>query len=107
MMTQKIKSISNPKLSLNILTPEEIQRIHEATLEVIETVGVSFPSEKALDILEAHGAQVDPQAKIAQIPAKIVEEHLAMAPPTYTLAAVDPELDLPLDGYDSTVLLIE
>jgi len=100
-MTQKIKGISNPKLSLNILTEGQIQQIHTATLEVIESTGVRFPSNKALDILEAHGAQVDRQAQVARIPGHIVEEYLAKAPPTYTLAALDPELDLPLDGNHS------
>lgn len=100
-MTQKIKGISNPKLSLNILTPAEVEQIHTATLEVIETVGVRFPSDKALDILEAHGATVDRQAKVARIPGPVVEEYLAKAPPVYDLAALDENLDLPMDGNHS------
>ena len=100
-MTQKIASISKPKLSVNVLTQEEIEQIHEATLHVIEDVGVSFPSKEALDILEAHGAQVDRESMIAKIKGDIVMEYLAKAPPTYTLAARDPELDLPLDGEHS------
>lgn len=97
-MPGQIKSIHNPKLSLNILRPEEVRQIHAATLEVIERTGVRFPSAKALDILEAHGAQVDRQTMVARIPGQIVEEYLAKAPPSYTLAALDPALDLPLDG---------
>ena len=31
-MTKKIKSITNPKLSLRYLTPAEVQQIHDATL---------------------------------------------------------------------------
>jgi len=100
-MSQKIKSIHSPKLSLNILTPEEVRQIHTATLDVIESVGVRFPSEKALDILEAHGAQVNRETMVARIPGHLVEEYLAKAPPAYTLAALDPALDLPLDGNHS------
>jgi hypothetical protein len=40
-MSKKIKSITNPKLSLNILTPGK--RIHEATLQIIENTGVPHP----------------------------------------------------------------
>ena len=36
-MAGKIKSITNPALSLNILSVEDVQRIHSATLEIIET----------------------------------------------------------------------
>ena len=58
-MPKTIKSITNPKLRLEILTPAEIKKIHEATLWIIEKVGVRFPSKRALDIWAAHGAAVD------------------------------------------------
>ena len=58
-MSKHIKSISNPKLKLEILTTEEVQKIHEATLWIIEHVGVRFPSQRALGIWEANGATVD------------------------------------------------
>jgi trimethylamine--corrinoid protein Co-methyltransferase len=100
-MDQRIKSISNPKISLNILSNEEVQRIHTATLDVIESVGVKFPSEKALGIIEAHGGKVDHDSKIAKIPGDIVEKYIGKAPSTYSLAAGNPDLDLPLDGNHS------
>ncbi len=97
-MTGKIKSITNPKLSLDILSPEEIQRIHTATLDVIEKVGVRFPSRRALDIWEAHGAQVNRDSSVVKVPGQIIEDALKLAPPKYDLAARLPEQDLPLDG---------
>lgn len=97
-MGRKIKSISDPRISLNILSPEDVQRIHTATLDVIESVGVRFPSHKALDIWEAHGATVDRDTMIVKAPGHLIEEALKKAPPVYTLAARDPEQDLPLDG---------
>jgi trimethylamine--corrinoid protein Co-methyltransferase len=97
-MTGEIKSITNPKLSLEILSPEEIQRIHTASLDVIETAGIRFPSKRAMDIWEAHGAQVDRNSSIVKIPGHIIEEALRLAPPSYDLAARNPEQDLPLDG---------
>src|SRR3972149_1681701 len=99
--TKKNAANENPKISLNILTEDEVRRIHTATLDVIESVGVKFPSPKALDILQAHGAKVDRATSIAKIPGHVVEAALAAAPPTYTLAARDPALDLPLDGRHS------
>jgi trimethylamine---corrinoid protein Co-methyltransferase len=41
------------------LTPQEVQKIHDATLHIIENVGVRFPSKRALEIWEANGATVD------------------------------------------------
>ena len=63
-MSKNIKSITNPKLRLEILTPQEVKQIHDATLHIIENVGVRFPSARALDIWEGSGATVDRETKI-------------------------------------------
>lgn len=97
-MAGKIKSITNPKLRLEILTPQEVQRIHDATLQIIEKVGVRFPSQKALEIWQAHGAEVDREKMIVRAKPELIEEALKAAPPVYPLAARDPSQDLPLDG---------
>lgn len=97
-MNGKIKSITNPKLSLNILSQEEIHRLHTASLDVIETAGIRFPSKRALDIWEAHGAKVDRNTSIVKVPGHVIEEALKLAPAKYDLAARNPEQDLPLDG---------
>jgi trimethylamine--corrinoid protein Co-methyltransferase len=83
---------------LEILSPAAIRRIHEATLDVIETVGVRFPSELALDLWEAHGATVDRATSVVKVPGHVIEAALRTAPPVYTLAARDPSRDLALDG---------
>lgn len=100
-MEPQIKSISNPKISLNILTQKDLLSIHNATMDVLQSVGVKFPSKKALSILKAHGCKVDDDNAIVKFPGDIVERYLAQAPPSYTLAAQDPVLDLPLDGNHS------
>jgi len=97
-MSKNIKSISNPKLKLEILTNEEIKKIHEATLWIIENVGVRFPSRRALEIWEANGATVDRDKKIVKVKGDVIEEALKKCPPAYPLAARDPQQDLPLDG---------
>ncbi len=97
-MTGKIKSITNPKLSLEILSAEEVKRLHTASLDVIESTGIRFPSKRALDIWEAHGANVDRNTSIVKVPGHIIEEALKLAPAQYDLAARHPEQDLHLDG---------
>lgn len=97
-MSGKIKSVTNPRLSMSILSSEDVKRIHRATLEIIESAGVKFPSARALDIWEAHGAKVDRGTMIVKVPGHVIEDALKKAPPAYTLAARDPSLDLPLDG---------
>ena len=98
---RKITPIVAPRLRLEVLSPADVRRIHGATLEVLETVGVRFPSTRALDILAEAGAQVDRKTMIVRFPGPLIESALAQAPATYTLAARDPALDLPLDGRHS------
>ena len=97
-MSEKIKSISNPRLSLNVLDAHEVQRIHTATLDVIENTGVRFPSRRALDIWVANGAPVDYATQIVKAPGTLIEAALKQAPPVYSLAAINPDQDLPMDG---------
>ena len=97
-MSRNIKSISNPKLKLEILTKEEVKKIHEATLWIIEHVGIRFPSQRALEIWEANGATVDREKKIVKVKGDVIEEALTKCPPAYPLSARDPQQDLSLDG---------
>jgi len=97
-MSKNIKSITNPKLKLEILTTEEVLKLHEATLWIIEHVGVRFPSQRALEIWAAHGAAVDRETKIVRARPQLIEDALAKCPPKYGLAARERGQDCSLDG---------
>lgn len=97
-MGNKIKSIQNPQISLEILSQDDLQQIHQATLQVIADTGVRFPSRRALEIWDKNGARVDYDTMVVKAPGELIEEAIKLCPPSYTLAARDPEQDLPLDG---------
>lgn len=97
-MSKLIKSITNPKLSLNILTPAEVKKIHDATLDIIENVGVRFPSKRALEIWAANGAIVDHDKMIVKVKPHIIETALKQAPPAYSLGARDAQQNCIMDG---------
>ncbi len=59
--------------------------VHQATLEVLEGTGVDVRHEKALALLGKAGARVD-GARV-RIPRELVDEALAQAPRTVTLAS--------------------
>ena len=58
---------------LRILAQDEVERIHQASLDVLADTGVMFHSQRALDVLEAHGASVDRETTVARIPAATVD----------------------------------
>jgi trimethylamine--corrinoid protein Co-methyltransferase len=79
------------------LWPEEgLEAIHEASLRLLERVGVRADSAAARGWLAAAGCTPGPQGRLL-IPRAVVEAALAACPPRFTLAARDPERSLPVD----------
>jgi len=97
MTTSRINPIA-PRLRWDALAPNDIERIHEATLEILEDTGIRFPSAKALDILARGGCLVDRATEVAKFPRKVVAEAVALAPREYVLAGRDPACDMVIDG---------
>lgn len=79
----------------NFFTQEQKQRIHEASLEILENVGLMVHSEKARTIFAKHGCKVNSQG-IVNIPKSIVEECRKSFVPTYKFTARDPKYDVTL-----------
>ena len=90
-------SFSNQPL-LQLLSREEIEAIHLASLKILEEVGVMIQSEEALKIVANAGADVDATRKIARIPQHLVKESLVKAPSTIRLYSRDGKSDLLLEG---------
>ncbi len=95
-MTPRINPIA-PRLHWDVLSSSDIERIHEATLTILEDVGIRFPSARALDILEANGCLVDRTTEIAKLPRKVVTEAVGLVPDQYLLAGRDPDCDMVID----------
>lgn len=85
------------KNRIKILTKREIDLVHQATLEVLESTGVMFYDEEARKILREAGARVSHNG-LTRIPASLVENALASAPKQITLHARDPNNDIVLNG---------
>jgi trimethylamine--corrinoid protein Co-methyltransferase len=86
------------KLHFDVLTVDQVTEIREATLQVLQSVGVHFPSERALKIFAEHGAQVDAESQIVRLPPDLVEEAMSHAPRIYTLSGRTKGANLTLDG---------
>lgn len=78
------------------LKDAEVLRIHEASLEILETVGIKVRNERAREIYAKHGCNVDAQTLVVKIPRNIVEECRKSYVPTYTFTAQDPKFDIVL-----------
>ena len=84
------------KFTAEFLSTEEQERVHAESLRILENVGVKFHGQKALPLLEKHGARVDWDARIARLPAELISESLKAAPKSFVLGARNPAHDFPL-----------
>lgn len=80
------------------LTDEAVSRIHEASLEVLERVGIEVLPSEAREIFRAAGARVDAGADRVYLPRAMVEDALATAANEVVLCGRDPRHDLRLGG---------
>ncbi len=82
---------------VRFLDDDQLDRMQDATLKVLEEVGVRFPNERSLEILGGHGCQVDAATQVVRFPRDLVLRAMAQAPRTFRMAARNPEFDLVLE----------
>ena len=78
---------------LTMFTPDDLQRIHEATMYILEKVGMQVYLEEALDIYAEGGCNVDKEKQIVKIPPRVVEQAVKQAPSKVLFAARNPKFD--------------
>jgi len=74
-----------------LLTQEQVERIHEASLEILEDVGLKVRYEPARELFKQHGCVVDGER--VKFPRAVVEKYRKMAPSTFTFRGRDPKFD--------------
>ena len=82
-----------------LFSPDELDRIHDASLRILETTGMHMElSGERYDHLEKAGARVDRENHRVYFTREMVENALETSPSQYTLGARVEENRLPLDG---------
>ncbi len=76
-----------------LLTQAEVERVHAASLEILERVGLLVRHPKARGIFEKNGCRVDAQTQVVKFPPKVVEQFRSMLPPEFTFRGRDPQFD--------------
>ena len=83
---------------LEILSKEQVERIHQGTLDVLWKTGIKLESEKHVDFFAENGCKVDDRDNRVRFPGELVEECLSRCPGSFRLRARDPNNDLIIDG---------
>ena len=69
------------------LSEGDLERIHAASLRVLDEVGILLESPRALALAEGAGARVDDRERRAWLPADLIEAALREAPHSLVLAS--------------------
>ena len=86
------------KTPTQMLKNEDRKQIHDAALDVMQTVGIRVHSKMARDSLKAAGADVDEKSAVVRFDTDLTESLIAKAPRSFVLAGREKEYDLPCDG---------
>jgi len=82
------------------LTPEQCEKLHSASLTLLERTGVRLFEPEAVELVKAAGAQVSEGNRV-RIPAWLVEWALSTAPKSITLFNRDGQPALACEGYNA------
>src|SRR4029079_964848 len=81
-----------------IVSADELESIHVASLRVLQEIGMDFLDEGARDLLRAAGADVRPGTQRVRFDPAFVTERIRTAPSSFVLHSWNPARDLQMGG---------
>ena len=87
-----------------LLTQQQVERVHEASLEILEEVGLLVRHGPARDLFRAHGCDVNSETNRVKFSRAIVEKFRKVYPPKFTFGGRDPKYDKTIPD-DSPVIV--
>ena len=77
-----------------VVSADELESIHQASLQILEEMGIEFLNDEARQIIREAGADVDADGVTVRIDRALVDKCIATAPSSFTLHARNPERNL-------------
>jgi trimethylamine--corrinoid protein Co-methyltransferase len=92
------RHLKNPYRPLEILDDEQIEQLHQASLRILEEIGLDFFDDEALNLWRDAGAKVDFSRRHAWLDGDMVLELVARAPAAFRWRGRNPERDMRVGG---------
>ncbi len=83
-----------------LLNQDEVKQVHNASLEILQNLGLLVHNENARKIFEKHGCNVNAEDGVVRFPQQVIEEYRKSFVPTFTFKGRNPEFDrtIPQEG---------
>ncbi len=88
------RRLTNPYPPMEIVSADQIEEIHQASMQVLEEIGMNFLLPEAREILRQAGAEVENDGPRVRFDRALVQEAVAQAPSLVRTRARNPENDL-------------
>jgi trimethylamine--corrinoid protein Co-methyltransferase len=92
------RSVTNPYKPIEVLTEDQIEAIHNASLRILEDIGMDFMHPAAKEILAREGVKVTPGSDRVKLDRGLILEKLKTVRPLIPLHARNPAHNLLLGG---------
>jgi trimethylamine--corrinoid protein Co-methyltransferase len=83
---------------VQMLDEEQVRRIHDASMRIVENIGIVFMDDQALALWKRAGANVDFSTRRVRIDRGLLMTLVKQAPSQFTLRARNPERSVVLGG---------
>ena len=88
------RRLHNHLSPLELISPEQVEQLHQASMHILETIGLDFLDDEAFDLWEQAGARVDRSTCHVWLDRGLILELVAKAPSSFTWRARNPERNL-------------
>ncbi len=88
------RRLVNPFRPVEILSADQVEAIHRASLRILSELGMQVLGDRALDAFAGAGARVDRASRTVRLDPEQVEALVALAPSRFRLHARNPDRDV-------------
>lgn len=92
------RRLTNPFRPVEILSADQLESIHRASLRILAEIGLEVLGDRALDLLAGAGATIDRAERRVRLEPGLVEARIATAPGSFRLHARNPDRLIEIGG---------
>ncbi len=96
--TARYRKLQNRFPPTPVISEDELEAIHQTSLQILEEMGIDFMHEGAREILRQAGAEVRPGVERVRIPRELILQAIKTCPSEFTLHARNPERNIAIGG---------
>jgi trimethylamine--corrinoid protein Co-methyltransferase len=93
-----LREVRNPLPALEVISAEGVERIHQASLRLLEETGICVMDEEGLSLFEKAGAKVDHVSQMVKFDRGLLMGWVSKAPAEFTWRARNPEHNVRIGG---------